>query len=469
MSSEPLRESETIELKKSLAELKEGLVSIAAILNKNGAGELWFGVSPSGKAVGLDVTDKTLRDLSQAIAAHIEPKIYPQVSTQTVSGKTCIHIRFDGQSAPYFAHGRAYMRVADEDRQLSAAELEAIIVDKNQNALRWDNQALDKPWPELDIQKVKRFVKRAGLHWDTLGDDDATRLQQALTKLELLQKGELCNAARLFFATEPIQLRCAVFANTGTATIIDRHDFDGDILELIEEAQKYILKNIHIGMRLDGLYRVDVPEISMDALREAIINAFCHRDWRDPDYVHVAVFKDRVEIRNPGKLYGGLTIEDLHRGNVSKRRNPLIADLFRRIEMVEAWGRGMTLIHQNAPAVSFRQVAGLFIASFARPSFSLNDQETTQEPPENTKETPKNPLKPLKAPQRHLKDVLLAQLAEQPGLSMTALAELNRTSLDSIRHHLLAWQSAGRIRHVGPSRGGYWEVLDGVEGVGGGV
>ena len=227
MSSELLRESETVELKKSLAELKEGLVSIAAILNKHGAGELWFGVAPNGKAAGLDVSDKTLRDLSQAIAAHIEPKIYPQVTTQTLAGKTCIHIRFDGQ-----------------------------------NALRWDTRALDKPWPELEIRKVKSFAKRAGLQWDTLGDEDQMRLQQALTKLELLQKGELCNAARLFFAKEPIQLRCAVFGTTDTVTIIDRHDFDGDILELIEEAQKYILKNIHIGMRLQGLYRVDVPEIS---------------------------------------------------------------------------------------------------------------------------------------------------------------------------------------------------------------
>ena len=145
MSSELLRESETVELKKSLAELKEGLVSIAAILNKHGAGQLWFGVAPNGKAAGLDVSDKTLRDLSQAIAAHIEPKIYPQITTHTLAGKTCIHIRFDGQNAPYFAHGRAYMRVADEDRQLSAAELEALIVAKNQNALaRAGNQKSKK-------------------------------------------------------------------------------------------------------------------------------------------------------------------------------------------------------------------------------------------------------------------------------------------------------------------------------------
>ncbi|MBP6651334.1 MAG: putative DNA binding domain-containing protein [Xylophilus sp.] len=452
MRSDPWTESETCELKKSLAELKEGLISIVAILNKHGAGELWFGVAPNGKAVGLDVTDKTLRDLSQAIAAHIEPKMYPQVSTQTVAGKTCIHIRFDGQNAPYFAFGRAYMRVADEDRQLSAAELEQLIVDKNQAALRWDNRALDKPWPALDTQKVKRFVQRARLQWDTLGNDDETRLQRALEKLELHQKGELCNAARLFFADQPIQLRCAVFANTGTATIIDRHDFDGDILELVEEAQKYILKNIHIGMRLEGLYRVDVPEMSMDALREAIVNAFCHRDWRDPDYVHVAIFKDRVEIRNPGTLYGGLTIEDLHRGNVSKRRNPLIADLFRRIDMVEAWGRGMTLIHQNAPNVTFRQVAGLFIASFARPSFSLNDQEAVEKTVDKTVDNGNKPTLTAR------EEALLRLLASSPHMTQKQLADQMGLTERGVRYLTDKLQKMGLLQRQGGKKAGQWVV-----------
>jgi ATP-dependent DNA helicase RecG len=100
------------------------------------------------------------------------------------------------------------------------------------------------------------------------------------------------------------------------------------------------------------------------------INAFCHRDYRDPDYVQVAIFKDRVEIRNPGELYGGLTIDRIRKGNVSRRRNPLIAELMRRIQMVETWGRGMRLILAEEPTVQFEEVAQLFIASFNRPSFA---------------------------------------------------------------------------------------------------
>jgi ATP-dependent DNA helicase RecG len=389
-----MTESEILELKKSLAELKEGLISMSAILNKHGAGELWFGVAPSGQAVGLQATDKTLRDLSQAVGAHIEPKLYPHIGLQRLQGRDCIRVQFEGQDAPYFAYGRAYMRVADEDRQLSAAEIRKLIIDQSQQALRWDKQALNLPLKAINTQKLRDFAKRAGLVWSRLGTQEPKRVEQALSKLEVLQDQQLLNAAQLFFTTASVHMRCAVFMGTTSATIIDRHDFDGDILSLIEEAQKYILKNIHIGMRLEGLYRVDVPEISMDALREAIINAFCHRDWRDPDHVQIAIYKDRVEIRNPGTLMGNLTIADIRQGNVSRRRNPLVAELFRRIHMVEAWGRGMPLIMSNAPEVEFREVAGLFIASFARPSYQSDvGALTTESQPESRPESQPESMK----------------------------------------------------------------------------
>ena len=461
MSSETpthLRESETVELKKSLAELKQGLISMVAILNKQNAGELWFGVAPDGRVVGLDADEKTLRDVSQAIGAHIEPRCYPHIEVVHFGQKSCLHITFRGQEAPYFAYGRAYMRVADEDRQLSARELENLILHKNREALRWDNQPCDAGTLSLDAldpAKIRRFVEKAELAWDTPDN--------ALDKLELRKDGRLLNAVKLFFARQPpLQLRCAVFATTDSATIIDRHDFDGDILELVDEAQKYILKNIHIGMRLEGLYRVDVPEISMAALREAIINAFCHRDYRDPDYVQVAIFKNRVEIRNPGGLYDGLTMEEMRGGNVSRRRNPLIADLFRRIHMVEGWGRGMPLILENAPNVQFRQIAGLFIASFERPSFlaeSAQDTTVTTEKSETTEGTTQNHVTTPKKPQRNPKEKLLTIINEQPRLSVKELADISDMSVYSVQHHLDALKASGQLRHVGPTKGGHWEVL----------
>lgn len=456
MPALPTTETETCEFKKSLADLKQGLISLVAMLNKHGRGELWFGIAPSGQAVGLDITEKTLRDVSQAVAAHIEPRIYPEVLQQTEAGKTCLQLRASGQQKPYFAYGRAYMRVADEDRQMSARELEALVLRQNRAALRWDNEPGNTPLTALDETKLRRFVETAGLRWDNA--------HNALEKLGLLAQGQPVNAARLFFTGQPIELRCAVFATDTSATIIDRHDFNGDILELIEEAEKYILKNIHIGMELDGLKRVDVPEIARAALREAIINAFCHRDWRDPDYIQIAVYKNRVEIRNPGGLYDDLTLADLRRGNVSRRRNPLIAELLRRIHLVEAWGRGMPLILKNAPDVEFREIAGLFVASFKRPTASQSapknaketgttTQETTQETADTTQETTQEPAGTTR-------EKLLALLRQNPRITTKALAQASGLTVDGVKYHLTQLKRAGRLHRRGPTKGGHWEVID---------
>lgn len=450
-----MTETETVELKKSLAELKQGLISLAAMLNKHGQAELWFGIAPNGKAVGLEINEKTLRDVSQAITAHIEPAIYPHITQQRIDGKHCLQIKAEGWQQPYLAYGRAYMRVADEDKKLSASELKNLILQNNQDALRWENEPSGLTLEQLNPEKISRFLALANLPPDSA--------VSALEKLDLLRQGVPLNAAKLFFADAPIQLRCAVFATHTSSTIIDRHDFDGDILELIEEAEKYALKNIHIGMRLEGLRRVDVPEIPLKAIREALVNAFCHRDWRDPDFVQVAVFRDRLEIRSPGKLYGGLTFDEIRQGNVSRRRNPKIAELLRRIHLVEAWGRGVPLILENAPSTSFDEIGGLFITRFNRPSALDASQDapsirpetslkTTQELPQATQET-------TQELPRTTQEILLQHLRSQPGITTVELARVTGLSPDGVKYHLNQLKRTGKLRRHGPTKGGYWEVV----------
>jgi ATP-dependent DNA helicase RecG len=329
-----MNESESIEFKKSLAELGEGLNSMAAILNKHAAGELWFRIKNDGTPVGMEVTETTLRKVSQSIAAHIEPKIFPEVSNVLLSGKSCIRVSFSGSEKPYYSHGRAYMRVADEDRQLSAKEIESIILRKNRSHRGWDSEPIPDASFKPDAAKVRAYVRKAGLPW--------TNTPTALKSLGLHVDGHHLNAARVFFAKPPAHaLRCAVFATSTTATIIDQHDFNGDILTLI--------------------------------------NAFCHRDYRDPDEVRIAIFPDRVEVRNPGRLMEGVTLRTLKTAKVFRRRNPLIADLLRRIHLIEAWGRGIPLIIEKAPQARFSEIAGVFITEFPRPQ-AAGDSVTKSQP-----------------------------------------------------------------------------------------
>ena len=98
-------------------------------------------------------------------AAHIEPKIYPDVSAVAIKGRHCIRVAFSGSESPYYAHGRAYMRVADEDRQLSARELEALILRKHRTREGWDSQPITDPTFQVGIQRLRAFVRLAGLEW----------------------------------------------------------------------------------------------------------------------------------------------------------------------------------------------------------------------------------------------------------------------------------------------------------------
>ncbi len=445
------QENETFELKKSTSELKEAVISIVAMLNKHQRGEVWFGVKNDGAVVGQQVSDKTMRDVSKAISEHVEPKVYPVVEQVYVDGKQCIKAQVEGSEHPYYAYGRAYIRVGDEDRKLSAKELEKLILEKNRDRLRWDTEVCAKAViDDIGPGKFKSFLKLSGLKFDTI--------QNSLEKLNLVQDGKLLNAAVLCFARKPekffpnARLRCAVFGTLDTTVTITMQDFYGDVFYLIKKAEEYILEHINIGMRLDGLFRVDVPEIDREAFREAIINAFCHRDYREYDSVNIAIFKDRVEIRSPGLLYASLTVADIRHKMLSERRNERLAELLHRIHFIEKWGRGIKMILEREPQTEFEELGTHFIATFKRNSYELTKPDVVGE--SSVKTPVKTPVKTLvKTP-----DLILAQLADDPHQSLADIAPLIGKSLSAVERACSKLVKSGRLRFVGPRKSGYWEI-----------
>ena len=339
---------------------------------------------------------------------------------------------FEGKDAPYFAYGRAYMRTADESRQLSARELEHLILKKNKDKLHWDTEVCrEAKLSDISVKKLKVFLKASGLRYDSL--------RNSLTKLKLLSGGKLLNAAVIVFAKKPqdffpnAKLRCAVFGRTDTSYIVDRKEFEGDLFHLIEKAQEYILEKIHLGMRLEGLRRIDVPEIEKDAFREAIINAFCHRDYREYDSVNIAIFKDRVEIRSPGLLYGDLTIEKITTEMVSERRNELIADLFHRIHFIEKWGRGISLILSKEPTAQFKEVGKHFIVVFKRKEVAENAEKTVEK--------------------------ILLLIRQNSGVTQQELVQKTGLSRRGVEWNLAKLKEKGLLRRIGPDKGGHWAIL----------
>jgi len=289
------KESEKRELKRSTSELKEAVISIAAILNKHQTGDLYFGISNDGAVVGQTVTGKTIRDVTKTISEHIEPRIYPKVEKIEIDSRDCIKVEFQGEETPYFAYGRAYIRVGDEDRQLSAKELENMFLRKNRDQFSWERRISQRSFKDVNDKMLSQYVSRA----QSVGrlDFDFEGVKTTLNKLNLIKDNALLNACEVLFCdSSPLEAQAAVFAGTDKITFLDIKKFQGTIFDLLEKSEQYISEHINWKVKFGKIKREEIPEIPIKAIREALVNSFCHRDYIIPKGNEIAVFKDRVEI-----------------------------------------------------------------------------------------------------------------------------------------------------------------------------
>lgn len=154
-------ETEQIEFKKTTRELKEGVASIASILNKHKSGTLYFGVANNGEVCGQQVSDATLREISQAIGNYIRPVIYPMiVAEQTSDGRQYVKVTFAGSDTPYACDGKYRIRVADEDVLMSPEEVRQQSALANFREHPWDEQISTKTIDDIDEPTLKAFINR---------------------------------------------------------------------------------------------------------------------------------------------------------------------------------------------------------------------------------------------------------------------------------------------------------------------
>ncbi|GHU64452.1 ATP-dependent DNA helicase RecG [Clostridia bacterium] len=341
------KESEILEFKKTTAELNEGVVSIASILNKHGGGELYFGIRNDGTVLGQQIGESTLRDVSQAIANHIEPRIFPKIDMLSIDEKSCIRVIFEGVNTPYFAFGRLYERVADEDKQLTVAEVESLFRRKITQISDWDSTVSDIGLDDISEAKLKAYMQKA-IASGRIAFEYTTK-EEVLGKLNLLLPGgNPCNAASVMFGESPrLEIQMAIFATEEKLTFNDIRREQGTITELVNVAEKYIINNIRWRAVIDGssLQRQEIPEIPIVAAREALNNSYAHKDFRVPQINEVAIYSNRIEIYNPGTFPVGLSPEDFLDGSgKSVHRNPLLAKTMYYSKDIESFGTGLKRI-----------------------------------------------------------------------------------------------------------------------------
>ena len=151
-----------------------------------------------------------------------------------------------------------------------------------------------------------------------------------------------------------VATQCGVFKGTTRAVFVDRREYTGPLWEQIEEAFQFVLRNIHLGAAIVGIYRQDIYEIPPDAIRELIINAMVHRSYLDHGRIQVAVYDNRLEVTSPGKLPMGQTMERMKEG-YSKIRNEALAHAFAYMNLIEHWGSGIPRIIDKVKAAGLRE------------------------------------------------------------------------------------------------------------------
>ena len=298
-------ESETVEFKKSTGEHKEALQAVSAMLNKHGRGELYFGVKDDGEVIGQEVSDATLRQVTSWISDKIEPAVFPTVERlEAEEGLIYIHVEFSGLNAPYSADGRYFTRVGTSNKTLSAAELGTMIIKRDRAHSPWDSLPSGRPVADADEQAVRDFVE-LGLQAGRVSDE-FTNASDVLTRLGMIAPdGTLTNAAAVAFCKAPSaypRMKLGLLAGNDKLDILDLRQEFLPLIPLLKRAELFVVSNIRRKFVFGepGMQRREVPEIPREAVREAIANALCHRDYATGTSVQVNVYMDFIEIVTPG-------------------------------------------------------------------------------------------------------------------------------------------------------------------------
>lgn len=143
-----------------------------------------------------------------------------------------------------------------------------------------------------------------------------------------------------------------------------RKEYNGSVLKQMDEAYEYISLSNNLNSTFDGLKRVEHPDYSEFALREALINAIVHRDYDYSGSIIVNIFDDRIEFVSLGGLVKGITVEDIKNG-ISQSRNTIIANIFYRLKLIESYGTGIKRIIEAYQKESLQPNFNPATASFA--------------------------------------------------------------------------------------------------------
>ncbi len=370
-------ESENLEFKRSTANLKGAVESLCAFLNYSG-GQVLIGVTDSKKILGQHVTDSTQQEL-----AHVLRKLEPTANViidyvEVTADKRVIVLTAypDKNSVPYVLEGRPYERKGTSTSRMSQAQYQQLLIQKTMRPILWEElPATGITINDLDHEEIFKTLQE-GIRLNRISTSANTDdPHEILQRLQLIENGQLINAAAILYLKEipgnyfQCVLRIARFRGILKQDFIDSQHVYGNAFNLLHEAEVFINRHTSISshFREDSYQRIDKPEYPVKAVREALINALCHRDYSNPGgSITVAIYDDRIEISSVGGLPNGIIPEDLWDAHASIPRNRRVTNVFFRRGLIESFGTGTQEIIRlckeaklNPP--DFYEQAGAFV------------------------------------------------------------------------------------------------------------
>jgi len=339
-------EMQTLEYKREYNQKAQN--TMLAFLNTDG-GTLYIGVSDEGSVYGVGGNiDEQLRSVANSFRDSVtpDPSGYFKVESEVRDGKHIIIVTVERGSAIPYCYAKyglvpqgVYVRVGSNTVTATREHIRQMIKDNGTGQFI----------AELSIEQELTFEYADKVFAER---DVKFGIEQKRSLGLIRPDGRYTNLALILSDQCPYTTKAAIFEGTTKEKFKDRKEFTGSIFRQIEEVHSYLHVFNRTRSTIEGVYRVDHPDYPPVAIRESYINALIHRDYYIQGSVLVSMFDDRLEFMSLGGTMPGVT-HDLMLTGVSVTRNEKLAQIFYRLNIIEAFGTGIPRVfgaYEDSPA-----------------------------------------------------------------------------------------------------------------------
>ena len=337
------RETATVEFKRSLSDDRTIVATVAAMATIGG-GSIYVGVRDDGTVLGFAEGKRSRERLVQKISSTTDPKVYVALEDVQCDGLPVLHIRVPAGDGPHLADGRAYHRIGPATVAMTRAEYERRLLDRLRESSGFDRRVDEgMSIQDLDLDAVARFAPQASVRGPVPPESDPVSI---LRRLALVSGEKVSVAATLLFGSWPQgpHPQAVLHARAVRGAARDSAGIDGGVMQQIDLAVDFVLRNLRMTVDRSSTRRVETPELPTRAVREVIANAVAHRDYRSPAPIQLLIDDNGLTVWNPGHLPSPLDVSSLRREHLSIPCNPLLARALYLAGYIEEWGTGTLVV-----------------------------------------------------------------------------------------------------------------------------